>query len=183
LPRFRFAGVAGETVSLPEKVIVIFRDKFELSKRYLEDRPDDSVENYFAMLTEYSLLKDESRRFRNFPAVDRWRYFENEIIFQAIRWGLVRPTNETIKKYPVLDRSDSGRPEHDDSDLENQLIIKTGGAEIGASIYGAGTTWNGKKRGLSSFDNPVIHRGSDSGAGIPSGDFYGIDSGDFGAEE
>jgi hypothetical protein len=172
-----------EIVHETEKVIVTFRDKFDLSKRYREDRPDDSVENYFAMLTEYTLLKDESRRFRKFPAVDRWRYFENEIVFQGIPWGLVRPTNKTIKKYPVLDRSDTGRPQRDDSDLENQLIIKTGGAEIGASIYGAGTAWDGRKRGLSSFDNPVIHRTSESGSGATPGDFYGIDSGDFGAEE
>jgi hypothetical protein len=175
-----------ETVADTEEVVVTLWDKFELSKRYLEDRPDDSIERYLAVLSEYGVLRDESRRFRDFPVIDRWRYLENEIIFQAIRWGLVRPTEQTIKKYPVLDRSTSGRPERFHDDPENALIIKTGGASIGASIYSAGMTWSGRKRSLSDFDNPVEHGKRDSGSVVsaPGGEFYGeIDSGDFGEHE
>jgi hypothetical protein len=191
-----------EIVALDEDVVVTFEDKFKLSKRYLEehaeDRPKDSITNHFdifpeyniinkylAMLSEFDILKDESRRIHGYQEIDRWRYLENEIIFQAIRWGLVRPTEQTIKKYPWLDQSTSGRPEQYENDFEGILIIKTGGSAIGASIYSAGTTWDGRHRQLSTFDRPVTNGNkSDSGASAPPGEFYSeIDSGDFGEDK
>jgi hypothetical protein len=199
-----------EIVTEDEDVVVTFEDKFKLSKRYLEehakdhakdhaeDRPKDSITNHFdifpeyniinkylAMLSEFDILKDESRRIKGYQEIDRWRYLENEIISQAIRWRLVRPTEQTIKKYPWLDQSTSGRPEHYEDDFEGILITKTGGASIGASIYSAGTTWDGRHRQLSTFDRPVTNGNkSDSGASSPPGEFYSeIDSGDFGEDK
>jgi hypothetical protein len=190
-----------ETVPETEEVVVTFRDKVKLSKRYLEDHPDDHpkgrdhadifpedaiINSYLGMLSEFGILRDESRRFRDFPAIDRWRHLENEIILQAVRWGLVQPTEEAIKKHPRLGQG-TAEPEHPEKDdPENQLIIKTGGSSIGASIYGAGTTWDGRQRQLSSFDNPVAHGNKDSGSrvAVPGGEFYSeIDSGDFEHDE
>jgi hypothetical protein len=140
-----------ETVTTSEDVVVTFRDKFELSKRYLENHPDDSIEHFIAVLSEYDLLKDISRRLQNYPAIDRWRYLENEIIFQAIRWGLVQPAERIIKKYPWLDQVPSGRPEHYENDFEERMAIKTEGASIGGRIYSSGTR-DGIPRPLESFD-------------------------------
>jgi len=174
-----------EIVTVDEDFVVTFAEKFELSKRYLEDHPDDTIDGYLAVLSEHDLLKDISRRFRNYPTIDRWRYLENEIIFQAIRWRLVQPIDQMIKKYPWLDQTTSGRPEHYENDFEEGLIIKTGGASIGVTVYGAGKTWGGQQRQLSTFDRPVTNGNkSDSGASSPPGGFYSeIDSGDFGEDK
>ena len=174
-----------ETVFTTEHDPVTFRERLELIKDWT-----DKIKSYFVMLTEYGILRDESRRLRSFPAVDKLRYFENDIIFQAVRCGLLQPTAEAIKKYPELRLEydhDGDMDEHYDGGMED-LIIKTGGAEIGASIFGAGTNWNGSKRGLSSFDGPVAGREFNGSSGTDGfretpGDFYGMDSGDFGSED
>jgi hypothetical protein len=46
----------------------------------------------------------------------------------------------------------------DDHNEEKQLIVKSGGGQIGGSVFGAGYRWYGgrfHKRGLESFDKPV----------------------------
>jgi hypothetical protein len=170
-----------DVMTTTEDVVVTFEEKFELSKRYLEDQPSDDIDHYLVVLSEHDLLKDLSRRFRNYPTLDQWRYLENEIIFQAIRWGLIRPTKDALIKYPRLRLGRTDEPEEiAQDDTENALILKTGGAQIGASIYNFGY---GRRSG--SFDNTVAHGNKDT-RGLtegftPPGEFFPeVDSGDFG---
>ena len=167
-----------ETKSIPVQVPTKFWQRFVPPRNdNRKPGPSFNIYDYIALLNEYDLLKDVSRRLREFPEIDEWRYFENEVVFQAIEWGLYRPTKQAVEKYPELMRYEHD-PEQDDQE-EHQLIIKTGGAEIGGSIYGNG----GRK--LKSFDK---HRPFGSGPGVPGeyggapqDNWYGgLDSGDLG---
>jgi hypothetical protein len=175
-----------DVMTTTEDAVVTFEEKFELSRRYLEDHPDDSLESYVSFLADVELLKDSPKRFRSFTFIDKWRHFENEIVFQAIRWGLVRPTKDALIKYPRLRLGKTDEPEEiAQDDTENALILKTGGAQIGASIYNFGRTWAGRPRQSGSFDNTVTFgnkNGKESaGQFTPPGEFFPeVDSGDFG---
>lgn len=103
-----------------------------------------------------------------------WRRFENELVLQAIGWGLVQPSHALLKKHPTLTTyidttamNADPEVESDDSDddAENALIFKTGGAQIGGAVYSAGTRWNGNQRSLSSFDGPVGRKQYDKDGG------------------
>jgi hypothetical protein len=127
-----------------------------------------------------------------------WRWFENSVIFQAMAWGLIKPSEEIAQKYkeklPAFrsalvvnsyqdedDASDS-----DEDDTENTEIIRTGGATIGGGIRGEGFRYSKtgriRQRGLVTFDKD---KGSAGGPKSPYGgdqpdNFYGgMDSGDL----
>jgi hypothetical protein len=110
-----------------------------------------------------------------------WRRFENELVLQAIGFGLIQPSRALLEKHPTLttyiDRDAAAmnaEPEDidPDDDMENALIFKTGGACIGSSIHSGGTRWDGTQRSLSSFNGPIGR-----GAGFTAG------SGDRDADE
>jgi hypothetical protein len=65
-----------------------------------------------------------------------WKKFENEIVLQAIRHGLIRPPKRLLRILPTLTAEPwIDDPEQDDP--EHALIVKTGGAQIGGRIYGS----------------------------------------------
>jgi len=142
-----------------------------------------AVETYVALLDEYGLLKDVSRRLPQFLELDKWRHFENAIIFQAISWGLVRPTKQMLAKYPELKIGPpttqvSGDPEFDET--ENLLILKTEGAAIGGGIYGSNTPGAPQMKTFEKYDKNR-RRGAqfhESVAG-PHNFFGDLDSGDL----
>lgn len=164
-----------EMVSASEDVVVKFRDKFVFREANKEEyAPTHTIDGYIAFLDQYDLLKDVSRRLRQFPVLDEWRYFENEIVLQAIGFGVYRPTKQAFTEYPQLRKYMDGAPvedpEQDDhenvDDREDALILKTGGAQIGGSIHSGGHR-NGRQRPLESFDKRK------SGAGPGASTEYG----------
>jgi len=115
-----------------------------------------------------------------------WKQFENEIVLQAVGWGLIIPSKKLLAAHPSLGRYLSGVPvdveEPVQDDPENALILKTGGAEIGGSIHSGGHR-NGHQRALESFDKrKPSGRGSgespEYGGDRPDNFYGGIDSGD-----
>src|SRR5882762_346281 len=175
-----------EVVSTTENAPVKFRDKFMFHEPNKEEDsiPTHTIDGYITFLDQYDLLKDVSRRLRQFRELDEWRYFENEIVLQAIGFGLYRPTKQAFIDYRELRKYVHGAPIDDpvQEDPENKLILKTGGAQIGGSIYSGGHR-NGHKRPLESFDK---HSRPSGGPGEPGhggerpDNFYsGMDSGDL----
>jgi hypothetical protein len=176
-----------ELVSTTENASIKFRDKFVYRDATSTHDIDNNIavlDSYIAFLNQYDLLKDVSRRLRQFPELDVWRYFENEIVLRAIGYGLYRPTKQTFAEYPQLTKYLNGAPVDDSEqdDPENKLILKTGGAQIGGSIYSAGHR-NGHQRPLESFDK---HRPSggpgkplEYGGERPDNFYSDIDSGDL----
>jgi len=84
---------------------------------------------------------------------------------QAISWKLVRANKAAIEKYPDL-RGTWTEEDYVQDDTENALILKTGGAEIGASIYNFGKNASGSTRLSGNFDNTVAY-GNKDGRGVP----------------
>jgi hypothetical protein len=189
---------AVETQELP----VMFKEKFkepqdeikDISEEYREllQRRVSKIDSYITLLSlpKYEGLQTLCRRH---PLMAAWRYFENEIVFQAVGFGLIQPTKEALSKYPELlrytanngtlvDTYEDNRRVEDDP--EHALILKTGGAQIGASIYNFGRSWSGRPRQSGSFDNTVAYGNKDT-KGLtegftPPGDFFPeVDSGDF----
>lgn len=178
------------------EVPVIFKEKFKEPEDEIKDTSEEynqlrllrvsKTDAYISLLSsvKYEGLKSLCRRH---PLLSAWRYFENEIVLQAIGWKLIHPTKHAFLKYPELNKCLSPSDEEDEyvpDDTENALIIKTGGAQIGASIYGGGTTWGGKQRSVTSFDKTVAYGNKDAGEAAgqfaPPGEFFGdVDSGDF----
>ena len=164
---------------------VSFIIKFTLPRYFEEDHLDQSLVAYAAFLRHNNLLTDSSARLRGYPNLDSWRYLENEIVRQAISWKLVRPNRAAIEKYPDLIRGTS--PEDYDyvqDDTENALILKTGGAEIGASIYNFGRNESGSIKLSGSFDNTINYGNKDGkrirGEGRASDDVWtGDDDAEF----
>ena len=117
---------------------------------------------------------DFAARLRGWPSLDSWRYLENEIVRQAIAWGLVKPTKAAIERYPDL-RGTVCEADYAQDDTENALILKTGGAQIGASVYNYGTNASGSTRLSGNFDNTVAH-GNKDGRGVPGEARSGPDS-------
>jgi len=85
-----------ETITTTEDVAVKFGEKFKFGHE--DSEPDQNIDGYLALLEEYDLLKDVSRRLHQFPTLDTWRYFENEIVLQAIGFRLVRPTEASVRR-------------------------------------------------------------------------------------
>jgi hypothetical protein len=115
-----------------------------------------------------------------------WKQFENEIVLQAIGWGLIRPSKPLLKAHPSLGQYLNGIPVDDESeqdDPENALILKTGGAQVGGSIYSGGHR-NMRQRPLESFDKRKPPRGPgeplEYGGDRPDNFYSDIDSGDLG---
>jgi hypothetical protein len=190
-----------------ESVIAIrkipFREKFREPEYPINDSSETyakllelgatRTEAYITLLsTDYQLLANTSKRH---PSLRPWRWFENEIVLQAIGFGLLRPTPKECELYPQLTKyldPDEGEVEIDDSKLRS-LIFKTCGTEVGASIYNFGHTQKGSfsvsrsgSRQSGSFDGAVDFGNKNTAGGAssdPSGGWAGeIDSGDY-AEE
>lgn len=163
-----------EIVKGTEDGEVPFMMKFTLPRHFEEDHYQSSLIAYAAFLRHNNLLMDSSARLRGYPNLDAWRYLENEIVRQAISWKLVKPNKAAIDKYPDL-RGAWTEEDYVQDDAENALILKTGGAEIGASIYNFGKNASGSTRLSGSFDNTVAY-GNKDGRGIPGEARAGSDS-------
>jgi hypothetical protein len=176
-----------ESVAVAVTGPVPFEEKFTVSLQFQEDHPGRSLESYRTFMNSCGMLLDCSFRFRGWSVVDDWRYLENEIVRQAIEWKLLKPTRTTIKKYPEL----AGSWTEEDcvqDDAENALILKSGGASIGASIYSFGKNDSGSRRASGSFDDAVRHANKDGRSGGGSSEswetyFGDMDSGDFSHED
>jgi hypothetical protein len=162
---------------------VSFETKFTLPPPIAEDHPGQSLETYEVFLRSNDLLMDYAARLRQWLEVDSWRYLENEIVIQAIAWKLVRPSKAALDKYPDLQRGARSDQDYVQDDTENALILKTGGAEIGASIYNFGKNASGSVRHSGSFDNTVAYgnkdgKGAHGEAGTGSETWTGDDDAD-----
>ncbi len=147
--------------------------------------PTHTIDGYAAFLDQYDLLKEVSRRLRQFPVLDEWRYFENEIVLQAIGFRLVRPMKQAFAEYPQLTKYLNGAPIDDpeQDDPENKLILKTGGAQIGSGIYGSNQRGASRTKTFEKYDRNY-RRENDRPGGEYGGErpdnFYGdVDSGDL----
>ena len=151
-----------EMVKGTEDGEVSFIVKFALPRYFEQDHPDHhSFVSYAAFLRSYGgMLMDSASRLRGYPHLDSWRYLENEIVRQAISWKLVKPIKAIIEKYPDL-RGTWTEEDIIQDDTENTLIIKTGGAEIGASIYNFGRNESGSMKQSGSFDNTLRYANKD----------------------
>lgn len=122
----------------------------------LMERRDNWLKHYEGVLAlRESATKEDSK-------------VENDIIQTAInsRW-CAPPSQEVLKRYPWIMNASYEKEiplEHGDTDFENELIIKTGGASIGGQIVGAGIDKSGRQRGLSSFHVPLNPTGEEQGA-------------------
>jgi hypothetical protein len=142
-------------------------------KQFEDEKEVVSVDKYLDILSN-GLLFPDRRTWR------KWEEFENEIVIEAIRWGLIKfekdlPQNTTAEYQP----EDTVAQDN----AEIALIVKTGGSQIGASIYGGGTTWSGKPRASGNFDKTLEFGNKDkgqSGSGAGGEFFAEIDSSDFG---
>jgi hypothetical protein len=143
---------------------ILFRDKFvppdrDEFKGILPPGYEYGANGYAQVVHEFGgeyRTSGEDKLFRH------WRQFENELVLQAIGWGLIQPSRALLKKHPTLtayiDKDAAAMnadPEAESDDTENALILKTGGAQIGGQVYSAGKRWNGRQRSLSSFDGPI----------------------------
>jgi hypothetical protein len=165
-----------ESVTVTVDGHVSFEDKFILPPHFGDDHPGQSLETYEAFLRSNDILMDFAARIRQWLSVDSWRYLENEIVRQAIAWKLVRPTKAAVEKYPDLLRGTVWSEEdYAQDDTENSLILKTGGAQIGASIYNFGKNASGSTRLSGNFDNTVAY-GNKDGRGVPGEARLGSDS-------
>lgn len=181
-----------ERVATQIKVSVTFRERFKEPADEIKDtslpyselklRNVLMTDAYISLLsTEYEGLRMLSRAH---SLLRPWRKFENEVIRQAVSFGLIHPTEEQLQAHPSLKRP-PGEDDETETDYsgEEALIAKTGGAAIGASIYGYGGN-----RQSGSFDNTIAYgnkdkggdgNGNDSRSGTWSSD---IDSGDHGED-
>lgn len=188
-----------ENVTITRGRDITFREKFrepeepinDLSESYakLRELGATKTEAYISLLsTDYQLLAELSR---SHPSLRPWRWFENEIVLQAIGFGLIEPTAKALEQYPRLKKYlDTNAWSEDDTEIDDselrRSILKTGGAEIGASIYNFGRTRKGEfslsgtaARRSGSFDG-AIEFGKNGTSDDPSGGWAKeIDSGDY----
>jgi|SRR5579859_2373217 len=171
-----------ETVTTVEDVPVKFGEKFTFSDKH------KTIDGYVALLDEYDMLKDASRRLQKFSTLDQWRYFENEIVLQAVGYRLVRLTKHTFKEYPQLTEYLNGPPVDDEpeqDETENKLILKTKGAQIGGGIYGSNAKGATRIKTFEKYDKNRRRGNQDSaasdeyGGGKPDNWFGDLDSGDL----
>ncbi len=179
--------------------IVYFKERFKFSGQVndksdaytqLKERGNTVTECYVSLLsTQYEVLQGFSRRFKEWASIDAWRYFENAVLLTAMEWGWIKPTDKAVELYPEMKYK---APEPDDDSEEDDkemraIIAKTGGLEIGASIYNFGFMPNGRFRrgsGDRAFDNTVAYaprpKGTPDGMGGADNWTGGMDSGDCG---
>jgi hypothetical protein len=140
--------------------------------QFEDDNEVCSTDRYLELFSNITPLpKQETWR--------KWEEFENEIVIEAIKCGLI-VTHEILPENTNSFVHDIDEPEQDDP--ENALILKTGGAQVGATIYSGGQR-NQNARPLESFDKrrPSGAPGEPSEHGGERQDnFYGeMDSGDL----
>jgi hypothetical protein len=152
----------------------------------LRERGNTITECYISLFsTQYEALQGFSRRFREMPSIDAWSRFENAVLLQAIGYGILDftvsdPTLQLKLGSAVTVAMPSGKfdpVEIDDAPLHS-LILKTGGGEIGASIYAFGG-----KRTSGDFDNTIAYGNKDKreyDAPVSESFVGGMDSGDCG---
>ncbi len=141
-----------------EPVFITFADKYPITftniktdnGRWLEHESANDELGYVQLGNDYDLdgyLKalqlgdDALHMMANGMTWDGWREFENRVITQAIELRLIEPDKELVELYPGLGLFVPPYDPHEDSNdgaAENQLALKTGGAQYGGSIYGAG---------------------------------------------
>jgi hypothetical protein len=100
-----------------------------------------------------------------------WVEWENKVILQAIKIGLLTPNVDMLKKHPGLGVYRPVDRIEIDGTAENSLIIKTGGAEISGNIRGAGYRGKGNntRRTLRDFNTPLrAGRGADGPESHPN---------------
>jgi hypothetical protein len=114
----------------------------------------------------------------NTPPFKGMGAFENRLIHEAIKFGVIlAPLKCAQTMAPWLSEFSLDRWNRDD-ELENRLILKTGGEQIGGRIYGAGQGRAGYGRRLTTFDKTEYGSAS-SGPDVDSGSWGGdVDSGD-----
>jgi len=168
-----------------EPVIREIRDQSDAYAQ-LRERGNTITECYISLFsTQYEVLQGFSRRFREMPSIDAWRYFENAVLLQAIGYGVLDftvsdPTLQLKLGSAVTVATPSGKfdpVEIDDAPLHS-LILKTGGGEIGASIYAFGG-----RHTSGNFDHTIDYGNKDKREYDAPGSksFYGgMDSGDCG---
>lgn len=150
-----------------QRVLQTFGEKYpityQMEERDLEFVPDKQrkVEGIVTHTTEIMYHVDipvgpvhDSEGYRRVIAKQGeitcgWVEWENRVILQAIKVGLVVPTPKVFRKYPHLRLRPSSETEY--HDYEKTLILKTAGAQIGGSIYARGTR-SGRERPLENFD-------------------------------
>jgi hypothetical protein len=186
-----------ESVTVTINRDITFQEKFrepdqpinDLSESYakLRELGATNTEAYISLLsTNYQMLAELSR---SHPSLRPWRWFENEIVLQAIGYGLIRPTRKEFETYPQLKKylSQGASLADEDTEIdhseEERWILKTGGAGIGASILNFGVTRKGQPRMSGSFDNAIAHsksRGPAAQEQASSSGWAGdIDSGEY----
>jgi hypothetical protein len=171
-----------EWVSVTTVGPVPFEEKFTLTPQLQRD--GQTIQSYVTFVKKAFDLWSTSWRYRGWSAVDDWRYLENEIVRQAIAWKLLRPTRAAIEKYPELTGSWT-EEDYAGDDSENALILKSGGASIGASIYNFGRNASGSIRLSGTFDNTVKHahgKGESQPFSESESWLSGMDSGDVDEE-
>jgi hypothetical protein len=181
-----------ENVTVTKDREIAFKEKFRETEQPINDLSDSyakllelhvtKTEAYISLLsTDYQMLADLSG---SHPSLRPWRWFENEIVLQAIGFGLIRPTSKAFDTYPQLKKYLESEPEDDEIDDSalHGLILKTGGAEIGASIYDFGRDRRDQSRVSGSFDNTVDFANKNrTPADAPTASAWAgeIDSGDY----
>jgi hypothetical protein len=187
-----------ESVTVTRNREVTFRETFREPEEPINDMSESyaklrklgatNTEAYISLLsTDYQMLYKLSQ---NHPSLRPWRRFENEIVLQAIGFRLIRPTSKEFEAYPRLKKYLNEESENTDVEVEHseeeRRIRKTGGAEIGASIYNFGVDRKGRPRLHGSFDNAVNfgNKNRTTNGATPSDDPSGgwaghIDSGDY----
>jgi hypothetical protein len=106
---------------------------------------------------------------------DGWIQWENAVILQAIKSGLIKAPKSFITRRLGVSRPPDD-PHDIDHDAETALIKKTGGASVGGGIYSRGKDAKGRQRKLEDFD-ATIERGQgggEPGDSVPSNEYEDI---------
>ena len=91
-----------------------------------------------------------------------WRQWENMVLLEAIKCGIVKPDPSFFNRFPHLKKWKLVEEVIVSDRHEKTLIRKTSGGQIGGSIYARGTR-NGKERPLEDFN--TTRPGSAGGEG------------------
>lgn len=150
-----------KTVHVPQTL----RDRINM--RMLEQRDISRFEDEteICSVEKYLVLWNPTSVESLFPDKSTWRSwsaFENSLVLEAVRWGLVQVDGELPANAQTNSQPEPGNDE-DDHDQENILILKTGGGAIGGRIFSAGFR-RGRQRALESFDKTLAYaRRSETG--------------------
>lgn len=132
-------------VTLREKLNLRMLEQLDV-RQYEDDQEVCTVEKYLDILNPASNSLPDAKLWSN------WTQFENELVTEAVNAGLINVSNlpETA---PTEYHAESDQDEPDDA--ENVLILKTGGAQIGGSVYDFGTERGGQPRASGDFGRTV----------------------------